>query len=700
MLMASIGKDILRAVLQGTPPGTVYALVALGFVLAYKTSGVFNLAFGAQAYGSAVVYFTARTQWHWSILPAFVVSVIVLAPLLGFLLEWLVFRHLRTAPAVAKLVVSIGLSVALPAAVDLATHFEPHGSIVIEGIVPKGASVFYNVLGVYKFSRDELVAMAVAVVAMLLLGALFKFSAMGLQMRAVVESPRMTELNGIDADRVSAFSWALSSLFAGLAGVLIAPRFHTLAAPDFFNIVIVAIAAAAIGLLVSLPRALAGGLGLGILIALFTTFLPKWSKSVHWLKPIKENLTPALPFVVLFAILVFVPSVRRSRAAVDPLSGVDPPAPSMATTPGNRRATWLRRLVGLGVVGAVAAVVFGRGATAWVFSVTQAVVLAIIYMSVTVITGLAGRISLCQGAFAAIAGFTVFQLADRYHAPVLIGVLVGACIAAAVGALLALPIRHLNGIWVAIATLAFAFFFDAVMVKFSWVGGSRSAASASLAVPRPVLGPWTFGNDKSYLALCVVVLVIVTLAVSQFARSTTGLQLQALRGSEVAAQSIGISPARLRVVALSVSAFIAGVGGALMVIQQKNVNYDNNFKPFAALFWLVLVVTFGARRPAGAIAGAATFSLFDKVMLQGNFAAWIFRSPKRIPGIFPLSGKWRFVLFGLGTIQYAKHPEGVLATSNAQRQARRQARADKASQARARNDTSAATTTSDGGVVS
>ena len=101
-LAASIGTDLFRAVLQGLPPGSVYALIALGFVLAYKTSGVFNLAFGAQAYVSAVVYFTARTKWEWGIVPSFVLAVVVLAPLLGVVLEWLIFRHLRTTSAVAK----------------------------------------------------------------------------------------------------------------------------------------------------------------------------------------------------------------------------------------------------------------------------------------------------------------------------------------------------------------------------------------------------------------------------------------------------------------------------------------------------------------------------------------------------------------------------------------------------------------------
>ncbi len=656
-LAAGLGTDLFRAVLQGAPPGSVYARIALGFVLAYKTSGVFNLAFGAQAYVAAVVFFTAREEWGWGAAPAFVLAVLVLAPLLGVVLEAVVYRHLRTAPAVAKLVVTIGLSVALPALVDLATGFEVIGGLTPEGVVPNGASVFYDPFGVYAFSRNELTAMAAGVLSVVVLGALFRFSAIGLQMRAVVESPRMTELNGVAADRVSAFAWGLSSLFAGLAGVLIAPRFNTLSAPDFFDLVVVGVTAAAIGKLVSLPRALLGGLGLGVLIAVCTTFLPRWSDEWTWLQPLQDNLTPAIPFLVLFGALVLVPSLRRAREAGDPLSGVDPPPTGTQPAATGGRRLLVQRLAGTALLVAIGVVVLTRGDAAWVFLVTQAVVLSIIYLSITVMTGLAGQISLCQGAFAAIGAFSVFQLVERYDLSAIVAALVGACISAAVGALLSLPIRRLSGIWVAIATLAFAFFFDAVMVNLSWVGGSTFTGTR---VPRPVIGPWDLADDKAFLVLAVVVLLVVGRAVVHLREGALGRTFNALRGSEVAAQSIGISPGRARLAAFAISAFIAGLGGALLAIQQQNVNYGNNFSPFAALFWMVLVVTLGARTFEGAVTAAGAFSLFDAVILRGTFLGWILRSPDRIPEVFPISPKWRFILFGLGTIQFARHPEGVL----------------------------------------
>jgi branched-chain amino acid transport system permease protein len=660
VLAVSIVEDLFKALLQGLPPGAVYALVALGFVLTYKTSGVFNLAFGAQAYVSAAMYFKMRLEWEWPILPSVVLAVVVLAPLLGLVLERLIFRHLRQASALPKLVVAIGLSVAIPSLFDILAGFESVGGRTPEGVVPDGANVFYDPFGVYAFSRDELVAMAVAVVATLALGALFRFSAIGLRMRAVVESARMTELNGIAADRVSAFAWALSSLFAGVAGVLIAPRFNTLAAPDFFHLMVVAIAAAAIGKLASLPMALVGGLGLGIFIAEMNTFLPRWSESQSWLEPLQDNLTPAVPFLVLFGVLVFVPAIRRSRDAGDPLAGVDPPPASVGTVAVDRKAVLRNRLIGLAFLLAVGTVVLSRGDQVWLFLVTQAVVFATIYLSITVITGMAGQISLCQGAFAATGAFACFQLVERYDMSVVPAALICGLIAAAMGAILSLPIRRLGGVWTAIATLAFAYFFDSVAVKLPFVGGGETSLLQGTVVPRPVIGPFDLASDKSFLVFATVVLVLVALAVNALKSGTFGRTLVALRGSEVGAQSIGISPGRVRLLAFAISGFIAALGGALLAMQQENVNYGNNFSPFAALFWVVIVVTLGSRTITGAVQAAASFSLFDTLILKGELLGWILRSPERIPDFFPISGKWVFILFGLGAIQFARHPEGIV----------------------------------------
>jgi ABC-type branched-subunit amino acid transport system permease subunit len=355
-----------------------------------------------------------------------------------------------------------------------------------------------------------------------------------------------------------------------------------------------------------------------------------------------------------------VPSIRRARDTGDPLAGVDPPPASIGTFVVDPRRALLNRLGAAVAIVAVGAVVLSRGDGVWIFLVTQAVILATIFLSITVVTGFAGQISLCQGAFGATGAFAVFQLVDRYDMGALPAALVGAVIAAALGALLSLPIRRLGGVWTAIATLAFAFFFDAVIVKLPFVGGGDTSLFQGTKVPRPVVGPFDLASDKSFLVFAAVVLVIVALAVVQLRSGTFGRTLLALRGSEAGAQSIGISPARSRLVAFAISGFIAALGGALLAMQQQNVNYGNNFAPFAALFWVVLVATLGARTITGAVQAAGAFALFEPLVLKGAVLGWLLRSPDRIPGIFPISAKWVFILFGLGAIQYARHPEGIV----------------------------------------
>ena len=202
--------DLISAVLRGFPIGCVYGLVAVGVVLTYKTSGVFNLAFGAQAFVSAAVYFQLHVRDGWSILPAFAVAVLVVAPLVGFVLDWSLFRYLRSARAVVRHVVTLGLLVALPALGLLVLNFGSSPAFGPKGIVPSGFTVYR--LGQYAITRDELATVLITFAAVGFLTALLRLTTIGLRMRAVVESPRMSELAGVNADRVESYSWMLSGL--------------------------------------------------------------------------------------------------------------------------------------------------------------------------------------------------------------------------------------------------------------------------------------------------------------------------------------------------------------------------------------------------------------------------------------------------------------------------------------------------------
>jgi len=212
------------------------------------------------------------------------------------------------------------------------------------------------------------------------------------------------------------------------------------------------------------------------------------------------------------------------------------------------------------------------------------------------------------------------------------------------------------------------------MVRLPFVGGGDNSLLTGTKVPRPVIGPWDFRDDQAFLVLAVIVFAVLAVVVINLRGGTLGRTLLALRGSEVGAESIGISAGRARLIAFATSGFTAGLGGALLAMQQTNVNYSQNFSPFAALFWLVLVVTFSMRTVEGAAIAAASYALLDRVFLQGTFLGWILQDFGRVPGVFPVPAGWRFVLFGLGTIQFARHPEGILEYSKRRRHARAERR--------------------------
>ena len=254
---------------------------------------------------------------------------------------------------------------------------------------------------------------------------------------------------------------------------------------------------------------------------------------------------------------------------------------------------------------------------------------------------MAGQISLCQGAFAAIGAFTVFQLVQRYQVPVLVAGLVGAVVAAAVGgAALAARIRRLGGVWIAIATLAFAYFFDAVIVRLPFVGGGNTSLLSGTGVPRPVIGPWDLGNDKSFLVLALVVSGRRRARRAPARGRAPSAAPSWPSGAARWRQSIGISPARARSRPSPSRAFIAGLGGALLAMHQQNVNYGTNFAPFAALFWLVLVVTLGVTLGRGRRSPPRmSFSLFDALLLKGAIIGWVLAEPGAHPEPLPHLGQ-------------------------------------------------------------
>lgn len=626
----------------GVPVGCVFALMAVGVVLVYKTAGVLNLAFAAQAFASAALYFQLRKEWDWPNIPAFLLAVVVVAPAIGFVLDRFLFRHLRTAPPAARLVTSLGLLVAIPEIVKIVffskdayiaggTRFNNFGPPTI---APDPARVYtFRIpgLGDHSLDGNQVTTIVITVVVVVGLTLLFRYSQIGLRMRAVVESPRLTQLHGINADRIGSVAWMLSSFVAGLAGVLLAPLFAQVTAESYLTLLVAALAAAVFAGLTSIPLALLGGILLGVTQSVLSGYLP--TSSV-----LATGLRPALPFYALFLLLVFWPLLRRGREASDPLAGVDPPPPGLASGTRSHTMSVVTYAFWIPVIAGFVLVALFVLDSYWLLIMTQALIFSTIFLSITVVTGMGGQVSLCQATFAAVGAFTTGQLVVRYDSSVLLTMAIGAVLAALVGALLALPALRLGGVYLALATLAFALAFESVLVPLDWVGGGTSL----LRVPRPVIGSIDFADERAWFLLCLVALGVVSTFVVFIRRGTTGQFLDAIRGSEPAAASIGINPFRSKVIAFAISAGIAGLGGSLLAMHKGQAN-PFDFVPFIGLFWVVIVSTLGTRTAQGAVMAGFSLMLVPEV-LNG----------------LGLPKAFAFVLFGLGALTYARHPEGVV----------------------------------------
>ncbi|MEZ5176714.1 MAG: hypothetical protein R2746_00125 [Acidimicrobiales bacterium] len=379
-----------------------------------------------------------------------------------------------------------------------------------------------------------------------------------------------------------------------------------------------------------------------------------------------NGLRPSLPFVVLFALLLIRQSVRSARTVTDPLAGVDPPPDP---PPADIRPAWMTTATR---AFAVVVIVAGFALCAWVFDdywvglIAAGVCLAVVMLSIVLTTGVGGTISLCQCTFAAIGALATAQL-TQHDVPVLVAMVGGAAVAAAVGAVLGFPVIRLPGIYAALATLAFALFFEGVLINLSWVSGGDTP----LRVPRPTVLGTSFLADRPFLVLAAAVFAVAGVAVIALREGTTGRFLDAVRTSDTAASSVGINPARTRLVVFVLGAGLAGLGGGLVASFSGQANYSQSFTFFIGLVWLVLVITAGSRSVQAAIISGISFFVFPALL--DRLFTWpvnfVDTNPGAPPWLLDIMGffkpEWAqgvaFVLFGLGALTYAKHPEGIIA---------------------------------------
>ena len=716
-------SEFIQLTVSGAISGTIFSLIATGLILSYTSTGIFNLSYGGIAFTAALLYFELSNALGVESLGmrllVFFLVVFVFCPLLGQLLNVAVFRPLARANDAAKVMATIGILVALPALaeliVDLGTGTWDWGLRSLDLVfLPPGVwrvpsdSYSYDLGGIdLLINSNQWSVLVVAAVAAVGLWVLMRFTRLGLQMRAVVDRPDLAGLRGVNESFTSSAAWIIGTMLAGMAGVIGAPVLNSLKANQYNVFMFIAIAAAVVGGLRSIPLAFAGGMALGVLnnwVGEYATFAEEI-----------RGFESSVPFVVLLGGLLFMARDRIRR------SGTVAEAPP-ATDYTSDLPTWRIRLPWVLGVAFVALQIFVWADQFWLGLWITGLALALVFMSWVLLTGLGGMVSLAQAAFATMAAMTAGLVLNRADLPFIPALIVGTVLAGLLGVIVALPALRLGGLPLALATLALAFMGERVLFEWSWFKNGQG--TKGWAIPRPKLGPIDLEDETSLAVMLFLLALAAAWVVGNLKKSVTGRAIVAVRNSEPAAATSGHSVVRTKLAVFALSATLAGFGGVLYAGYGKNVN------PFTAttqtgLFWLAVVVLVGIRRPGGAVMAGVIVGTSKQLFDNGWHLEWLeswhvllaasvlgaaalatavrdrqvglrpspgilgvlvllaFLCLARVNSWYPIdwdgfeqhdeAGHIRNFLFGLGAMQLARQPDGIIAYTAAQNRARRDA---------------------------
>jgi branched-chain amino acid transport system permease protein len=624
-------------VLLGLGDGALIAAIALGVVATYRGSGIVNVSVGAVAMLAGYSFWSLTDGEFASLpmVPALIVSLLFVL-VVGALIELLAFRPLRTASPLAKLVSSLAVLLIAQASMLLAFGTSPHTSRVL--VLPSDPSdnVRLSTTVVVPVDRFILAGLVIALAAAL--WALYRWTRFGLATRAASENEVAAILSGQSPNLISMVNTLITSLIAGGIGILAA----SVVAVDAFTLpleIVPALAAALLARFTSFGIACAAGLGIGILDSLIIYF-----EGLDWFPSIHGTLISGVPELVAFLIIIVAMFLRGTKI---PGRGelVEQRLPAAP-----RPQRLLRVALPLAVVCAVALVVLP-------FDFRQALVVSLIgalmALSLVVITGFVGQVSVVQLALAGATGFTIFHISADAGIGFPLAALAGVAVSVVIGLLTAVSALRVRGVNLTVVTLAAA-------VAISNFGFNNSTWGAGPSgSPVPDLG--LFGLDLSPRAgyrgldgnqpspifgwVALIATVALCLLVGYLRRGSLGQRMLAVRSNERAAEAAAINPRTIKLTAFGISAFIAGVAGCLYAYNFGSVSPER-FSAFTALGLIAFAYAGGITQISGAVFAGV---ISAQALVPYALDKW-----------FGLNGNW-FLLFGgvLLLFTLIQNPEGV-----------------------------------------
>ncbi|GAB2826418.1 hypothetical protein GCM10022221_25560 [Actinocorallia aurea] len=595
-------QQILLFAVLGLGTGALIAGLALSLVATYRGSGTINVAAGAIAMFAAYVFYGLRGEGFllvpalnvaggpgrvMPLVPAVLLTLAVCA-LLGLAWHYLVMHPLRRQAPLAKLVASVGVLLILQAYVLLV--FGSQGKAAPEVLPADPVRLLGGTV-----PANRLYLLAAVVVLTAVLAAAYRHTRFGLATRAAQESETEAALAGLSAGRLALANTLIAALVSGGLGILVAPLTQ-LDSGTLALAVVPALGAALLARFTSFTTAAAAGIGMGVLASLVT-----YAQSRPWFPTTDGVPWPGLTDLLFFAVIVGA-LLWRGQSLPDRGTMVEPRLPK---APAQERI--VRPALIAGGVALVALFAFP-------YDLRQALILSLIgalaCLSLVLLTGLVGQVSLFQFGLAGVAGLITSKLTEHLGLPWPWAPLAGVAGAVVLGLAMALPALRVRGVQLAILTLAGA----VALGGFGFGNSLWGVPAAGAPVASPTVLGFSLGTDSPVRALdgsrpsplfgagVLLTLVLAAMAVAALRRGTLGKQMLAVRSNERAAAAVGISPARVKLIAFALATVIMALAGIAYAYNFGSVD-PSRYTVFNTLSLVAFAYLGGITTVRGAVLG-------------------------------------------------------------------------------------------------
>lgn len=598
--------------INGLIIGNIYGLLAVGLALIFGVSRLINFAHGSVYVVGAYVGWVAVSVLQ-TPFPLTLAIVVVVTAGLGALVERFGIRPLAGAPRIAPLLATIGLSFVLDQTVQILFSPDPRS-------VPMQLPTWRIAIGGGSIGVLDLLIAGIGISAAAALFGFLKWSRWGWAVRATALDRDAARAMGVDVDRVNSIVFAIASALGGVGGVLVGMYYNVITPTMGFEATLKGIVAEVVGGVGNVPGAIVGSLLLGLVE----------SYGVAILGTSYRNL---FAFVLLIAILVIRPNgLFASRRQL-------PPEPMTGTFVAPSKPVRLPRLLVAAAATLAVALPLIVDNGYLIQTLTNAWLYALLGLSITLVAGTSGQVSLGNAALLAIGGYTSALLASNLGWPVWLTLLIGGFAAAGIGTLLISPAFRLRGHYVSIATLGIGEI--VALVILNWESVTRGPIGVAGIPPLSLFGYDLYDTNAIYWFAFTLMAVLALLQL-RLLGSHLGRTLRAVRDDDVAARSFGIGLERYKGLAFAFGGFFAGISGAFTAHMYSYINHET-FNTQISVLALTIAILGGMGNVGGAILGS--------LALIG------------LPEIFRVAAEYRILFYGIALLLLVRfRPQGLLGT--------------------------------------